>query len=321
MRLYHWSFWAWAVLASCPAAAQSQLTWVVRDDLSPTLPKSIQVLEYQGQLPSGRKVRAFCAVIDLSDKSLVIRSVPAKEGKGLETTSQLAQKHGALVAINGGFFTFRPDTARTGLSSVSLLGSGGRLIAPDHVPLMRKDGRGNPRAHYPTRGAFGLRRRRPDIAWAHASEGRVWQYASPNPVNDSLGQPQPTAKTPTHRKRWRTDELAGGGPVLVHEGRKRITDHEELFTGNMALLHPRTAVGYTRDRKLLWLVVDGRQASSQGANFDDLADIFLGLGAVEALNLDGGGSTTLVVNGRVVNQPSDKTGERPVASVLLVGRE
>jgi exopolysaccharide biosynthesis protein len=260
-------------------------------------------------------------VIDLSDKTLKVRSIPAKDGKGLTTTSQLAKQHGALVAINGGFFTFRPDTAQSGLSSVSLLGSGGRLIAPDQVPLFRKDKQGWSRALYPTRGAFGLRRRRPDIAWAHASEGQVWQYASPNPVSDSLGQPRPTAKTPTRRKRWRMDELAGGGPVLVYDGKKRITDREELFTGNMAQLHPRTAVGYTRDCRLLWLVVDGRQASSEGANFDDLAEIFLGLGAHEALNLDGGGSTTLVVNGQIINQPSDKTGERPVASVLVVGRE
>jgi exopolysaccharide biosynthesis protein len=279
------------------------------------------VLEFKGQLPSGRNVRAFCVVIDLSDKTLKVRSIPANDGKGLTTTSQLAKQHGALVAINGGFFTFRPDTAQSGLSSVSLLGSGGRLIAPDQVPLFRKDKQGRSRALYPTRGAFGLRRRRPDIAWAHASEGRVWQYASPNPVSDSLEQPRPTAKTPTLRKRWRMDELAGGGPVLVHDGKKRITDREELFTGNMAQLHPRTAVGYTRDRRLLWLVVDGRQASSEGANFDDLAEIFLGLGAHEALNLDGGGSTTLVVNGQIINQPSDKTGERPVASVLVVGRE
>ncbi len=305
-------------LAHCPSQAQYRLDWQTRQDFVPALPTAIQVLEFQGKLPSGRTVHAFCAIVDLTDKRLETKSFPAKAGQGLELTSKLAEQSDAIIAINGGFFTFRPDTAQDKRSSVSLLASGGQLIAPAQVPLFRKDKQGQNRSLYPTRGAFGLRGRRPDVAWAFVSQGQVWEYASPNPLKNDLSQPAPTKKLPSRRKPWRMSEIAGGGPVLVHNGQKRITDREELFGGNMAQLHPRTAVGYTKDRKMLLLVVDGRQARSEGANFDELADMFLGLGAHEALNLDGGGSTTLVVNGQIINSPSDKTGERPVASVLLV---
>ncbi|RMD98315.1 MAG: phosphodiester glycosidase family protein, partial [Calditrichaeota bacterium] len=64
---------------------------------------------------------------------------------------------------------------------------------------------------------------------------------------------------------------------------------------------------------------DGRQEGySAGMSLFELAEFMRGLGCTEAINLDGGGSTTLVVASRVVNRPSDKTGERPVANALLL---
>jgi exopolysaccharide biosynthesis protein len=69
---------------------------------------------------------------------------------------------------------------------------------------------------------------------------------------------------------------------------------------------------------LLLLVVDGRSAGSRGATLEEAAGLFVEFGAEEALNFDGGGSTTLWVGGEVVNAPSDKTGERPVASILAL---
>ena len=72
---------------------------------------------------------------------------------------------------------------------------------------------------------------------------------------------------------------------------------------------------------LLLVAVDGRQASSVGMSLAELARTMIGLGAWDALNLDGGGSTTLVVGDSVVNTPSDPTGERAVGDVLLVRRD
>jgi exopolysaccharide biosynthesis protein len=66
------------------------------------------------------------------------------------------------------------------------------------------------------------------------------------------------------------------------------------------------------------VTIDGRQEASLGMSFAEMADFLLTLGATDALNLDGGGSTAMVIDGEVVNRPSDITGERAVANVLLL---
>lgn len=82
--------------------------------------------------------------------------------------------------------------------------------------------------------------------------------------------------------------------------------------------HPRTLVGRDADG-FVWLVaVDGRQADAGGMNFAELQALAERLRLTDALNLDGGGSTTMVIKGRIVNRPSDPTGPRPVSDVLLV---
>lgn len=116
-------------------------------------------------------------------------------------------------------------------------------------------------------------------------------------------------------------EAVGGLPRIVRHGRISIeTDREGGSESFRNSRHPRTAVGITSDgRKVLFVTVDGRQPGhSVGMTLRELASLMLKLGAYEALNLDGGGSTTMVVSDSVVNRPSDATGERPVANALLV---
>ena len=107
--------------------------------------------------------------------------------------------------------------------------------------------------------------------------------------------------------------------MLVEKGTARITEAEECFQGvGNGARHPRTAAGWTKDGRLLLLVVDGRSKASRGATLAETAQLLLDHGAEEALNLDGGGSTTLWVAGVRVNQPSDVKGERQVASILAL---
>jgi exopolysaccharide biosynthesis protein len=74
-----------------------------------------------------------------------------------------------------------------------------------------------------------------------------------------------------------------------------------------------------KDGKFLMITVDGRQPGvSVGMSLYELADYLLSIGAVDAMNLDGGGSTTMFLDGRVVNTPSDKEGERKVSDAILV---
>ncbi|MCS7208508.1 MAG: phosphodiester glycosidase family protein, partial [Fimbriimonadales bacterium] len=115
-------------------------------------------------------------------------------------------------------------------------------------------------------------------------------------------------------------EAVAGGPWLIRNG--TILAPEEVGGGFnrqtfVERRHPRTAVGRTATGEVIWLTVDGRQPHSQGATLGELAQILARYGAVEAINLDGGGSTTLVVRNLVVNSPSDGT-ERPVSNAWLV---
>lgn len=118
-----------------------------------------------------------------------------------------------------------------------------------------------------------------------------------------------------------TQIIGGCGRFLA--GGRDVTDStsglEGITTRFTGARHPRTFVGFDRDTTLLYIcTVDGRQASSIGMTFADMFAFLHSLGASEGFNLDGGGSTTMVVRGRIVNSPSDATGERPVANSLQV---
>ena len=118
--------------------------------------------------------------------------------------------------------------------------------------------------------------------------------------------------------------LVGGWPRIVTAGRNvaaAADSVEGTFPRFSAGRHPRSAVGISRDSLTLFLVaVDGRQAASVGMSLVELADAMLALGAHEALNLDGGGSTVLVVGESIVSTPSDTSGERPVGNVIAITR-
>jgi hypothetical protein len=98
-------------------------------------------------------------------------------------------------------------------------------------------------------------------------------------------------------------ESVGGTPVLVHEGRRWVGDDGSPFVAGR---HPRSVVGWNAAEVLL-VTVDGRQPGySVGMSLPEAAELLRALGATEALNLDGGGSTTLAVGATVVNRPSDR---------------
>jgi hypothetical protein len=110
----------------------------------------------------------------------------------------------------------------------------------------------------------------------------------------------------------------GGFPVLVKD-RKVVAPATcpSYFCGR----NPRTGVGFTGKGKLLLIVVDGRSTASRGMRLTQFGHLFISLGAVKALNMDGGGSSTMVVEGKVKNHPSDTTGERAVTSSILLMRQ
>lgn len=114
--------------------------------------------------------------------------------------------------------------------------------------------------------------------------------------------------------------IIGGGPQLIKNGRTEITNAaEKILPSFVSDGHPRTAIARLKSGQILLLTVDGRQpGESIGMSLTMLADLLLEFGAVEAINLDGGGSTTMVIRNKLVNKPSDATGERPVSDAILV---
>ncbi len=115
------------------------------------------------------------------------------------------------------------------------------------------------------------------------------------------------------------EDITNGVPQLLKDGKIDITWEQEKATKSFVeTRHPRTAVAKLKDGKFLMITVDGRTESSGGIGLQDLAEYLLSLGATDAMNLDGGGSTTMFLDGKVVNHPSDKEGERKVSDAILV---
>lgn len=112
--------------------------------------------------------------------------------------------------------------------------------------------------------------------------------------------------------------VIGAGPRLLKDGNIYITTKVEGFGNDVAGGRaPRTAVGITKAGHVLLVVVDGRQPHSVGLSLLELAQFMQELGAVNAMNLDGGGSSEMVLNGQVLNKPSDGR-ERRVGDALAV---
>ena len=103
------------------------------------------------------------------------------------------------------------------------------------------------------------------------------------------------------------------GPIIVINGQPTIRYGDGGYG-----LQPRTAIGQTKDGKILMLVIDGRQSDSLGATMKNVQDIMLQYGAYNAFNLDGGASTTMVYDSKLVNNPSDIMGERYVPCAFII---
>ena len=104
------------------------------------------------------------------------------------------------------------------------------------------------------------------------------------------------------------------GPPLIVDGKKMITDGDGGWG-----VGPRTAIGQRKDGTVLFVVIDGRQPGySLGATLRDVQDVLYEKGAYIAANLDGGSSSTLYLNGKVVNKPADLLGERMIPTAFIV---
>ena len=116
--------------------------------------------------------------------------------------------------------------------------------------------------------------------------------------------------------------IVGGWPRVVQDGKSIAAAADSLegtFPRFSAQRHPRSAIGISRDSAVVYLIaVDGRQETSDGMSLVELGDFLVSIGVYQGMNLDGGGSTTLVIDGKLANRPSDAAGERAVGNAILV---
>ncbi len=125
----------------------------------------------------------------------------------------------------------------------------------------------------------------------------------------------------------REANVVNGGPMLVQDGREQLTLRRDGFVrptdpsfayGFVVKRNPRTFAGVDARGRTVLVTVDGRSTDDLGLSVPESADVARSLGLVDAMNLDGGGSTTMVLQGQLISRPSDATGERPVGDALLV---
>jgi hypothetical protein len=115
-------------------------------------------------------------------------------------------------------------------------------------------------------------------------------------------------------------DAVGGGPALVRDGQAIANSGESLTNIQLNGREPRTAIGQRADGGIVMVAADGREPGwSIGFTNMDLAQTLISRGCVSGFALDSGGSTTVAFDGRLLNRPSDPSGERPVAEALVVG--
>ncbi|GGA83759.1 phosphodiester glycosidase family protein [Puia dinghuensis] len=299
----------------CPA----QLHWQRVDTAYGPLPSSMHVYRSTDSMDGFPSVAYFVSA-RLKDKGILFTATTG-QGKRFTPAQYYQIEQFPLLVVNCTFFSFTTN------QPLNLVVKDGKLQAYN-ITSLRGMGNDSLLYYYPTRGAIGIdRKRRADVAWTFTDSARRWPYAfeqMPVIAKGTDTVPSIYDLNDIEWKWWKMRTAVGGGPVLIHDGRIHITDREEqLFPGSNrnGEHHPRTAMGYTRDGRLIILVVQGRTPGvAAGATLQQEADILLHLGCYEALNLDGGGSSCMLVNGKETIHPSDKEGERPVPAVFLIKR-
>ena len=281
------------------------LAWSPLDSVNATLPPEIRVFAGQND---AYPLRAWYVSIDEDEPNIETRVLLSDDVSDLrETVSSFSAQPRACVAVNAGFFAMdRSPSIHAGL-----LYTDGVLQAPATRTVSRSD------FTYPVaRAAIGFTSAGGvDVAWATSRGDSL--FALDRPPSHRPGHPADLPDADRERV-WDVRDAVSAGPMLLHNGSRRVTDDEEVFFGSaIPNVHPRTAAGRTADGRLLLLVVDGRQPVSRGVDLEQLAHIMEDLGAVDALNLDGGGSSALVVNGVLLNRPAGTSVEREVMSALV----
>lgn len=290
--------------------------WKVSTTLGTNFPSGIQVFGFDS-LYQNKKMKAFCVVFDPRNPQIEFKPVLSATSK--RVSEFFSQEPGLVyVAINGGFFG--------GTQSFSLVKQGGTVLSPN-IKVLNRNFNGTSTAYYPTRAAFGISATGvPATAWVYSigsGNTNVFAYptASPN-AEGSAPQPVPDENFPSGGAAWDVPNAIGGSPMLLKGGSKNITATAELIAVNNTSSRPRSAIGHTANGLVVMVAVEGDNTAGgyAGVSLDELATLMQDLSCNNAINLDGGGSTSLVIGGQLTLRPGDGT-ERGVISAIILKRK
>ena len=281
------------------------MTWEIVESTTPNFPAGIEIMKGRNdELP----INAWAAIIDPRDPNVDLNVIVSEDLDRRETLTQFSQNKKARVVVNGGYFLID----KTPTEHVGLLYVNNRTVAPATRSVLR-----NNKRYFTARGALGfLDDGGIDIAWVTSRNDSLFNFSEP--VKNQPEEPVDSFDF-SKAETWEVDDAIHAGPVLMHDGKIRVTSNEEVFFGStIPDIHPRTAAGYRNSGELVLLVVDGRQVDSRGVDLQELAILMRDLGCVEAINLDGGGSSAMVVDGKLLNRPAGTTSQREVMSAIAV---
>lgn len=226
-------------------------------------------------IPNGYFTSIHVLTVDPNEHEIVpVKAMGDKVSR--ETVSTMANRYGAIAAVNGGFW--KPDGTPSGALKINKWLS---------TPVKQ-------------RGAVGW-----SLHHNNAMMDRILTSCSVKDCPD--GKPIKVLPARTSPAEWnKFDYIVGGTPLLIQNGKPvRNVKTEQTLESFIVKRHPRTAVGIKENGDWVFVVVDSRfYGVFGGMTIKELAKFMLDLGCVEALNLDGGGSSTMVLHDEVVSQSS-----------------
>lgn len=285
--------------------------WEKQEGLMSTFPRGIEVYKSTKRV-NNKNTNMYLLAFN---PRLNIDLKPVVSASAKTPTAFFNEESGEVYAcLNGGFFS--------GTTSLSLV-MYNSTVSSVNVKSLTRVYNGVNTTYYPTRAAFGLDANyNPSVSWVYSvGTGNGELYAYPQPSPNAEGQaPQvaPTATFPEGGTLWQQVTAIGGSPMLVKDSVVRITDVNELISVDNTSSRPRSAIGHLKNGNIVLFAAEGGSTSVPGMTLQEVAQEMLSAGCVAAINLDGGGSSSLVVDGEQTIKPSDLAGERNVISALIV---
>lgn len=319
---------SFAIFSLTAQAATAQIQWVNVDSAFGPLPAGTHVFKTSGTYKDRPFVAGY-AIFDLNNKDLKIGTDTVSKRR-LTPNQFYVRLQNPLLVVNTAFFSYKTQ------EPLNVVVNDRKMLFPNvsTIPLGGKDTLTYRHVAYGTflyHKPAGM-----NIGWS-ANDDRNFYFSddvhrhyrdSAKIVKNTALFPKREADSATHTDGFHKSKpklAIGGGPVLMSKGEIFITNNEEARFSSKAgqtELHPRTVIGYTSEGKLVVLIVQGRMKGiAEGASLQDCAAIMKDIGCYEALNLDGGGSSCMLINGKEVIIPSEKGEQRPVPTVLYIQKK